>query len=247
MILIIFYFIYVSVIQKPHNKAQQPKKLTCIKLNNCISSASLETKQIKKTKKTIKKTPKHHTPKKTLKKHSPKHNVKKLPQKKVFLKKQKTKKEPPVKKKQLQQPPLEEKQPPTPMTTSKEKQQSTLTQPIVKKQQNITTSSSTTKTPLIPKRSYQKEYLDQHLNKIRELIAANIYYPRKARRRHIEGKVILRVILTQNGKIKQMEVVTSVSPTLSHAAKQVMIMIEDQLPHPKEEIDLTIPFIYQLH
>jgi protein TonB len=98
----------------------------------------------------------------------------------------------------------------------------------------------------IPQQTYTQSYIDKNIEKIRELIAQNIYYPRKARRRHIEGKVILRFRLTTDGVIKDVTVVSSEHDVLSYAAKQILILIEDKVPKPKEDITLTLPIIYKL-
>ncbi len=100
-------------------------------------------------------------------------------------------------------------------------------------------------TPVV-KKEYSKEYIDKNLAKIRELIQENIYYPRKARRRNIEGKVVLRFTITTAGTIQNVQVVSSAHNILTHAAKQVLIMIEDELPKPKEEIEITLPLTYTL-
>jgi len=99
----------------------------------------------------------------------------------------------------------------------------------------------------VKKENYQKTYIDKNLSKIRKLIEENIYYPRKARRKHIEGEVILKFCITKNGEIEKLNVVSSSSDILTHAAKQVIIMIENQLPKPKEDITITIPLNYRLH
>ncbi len=97
------------------------------------------------------------------------------------------------------------------------------------------------------KHTYIKDYIQDNIHKIKKLIEQNLYYPRKARRRHIEGKVILKVTISKNGKILHIDTISSDHDVLTHAAKQIFILIEDQIPKPKEKITLTVPISYKLH
>ena len=104
-----------------------------------------------------------------------------------------------------------------------------------------------TREELLKSIEYSQEYIDKNIAKIRELIAQNIYYPRKARRRHIEGEVVLQFSITTSGTITNVKVLSSNHDVLSYAAKQVLILIEEKVPKPKEKVTLTLPIEYKLY
>ena len=95
-------------------------------------------------------------------------------------------------------------------------------------------------------KSYTSRYISKNISIIRKLIAENLYYPRKARRRHIEGTVKVRFTLTQDGKISEMQIISNSPKILSKAAVTTLQDIEDLLPHPDEEITITLPIVYKI-
>ena len=93
---------------------------------------------------------------------------------------------------------------------------------------------------------YSIKYLSEHSNKIRELISKNLYYPRKARKRHLQGTVRIMFSLTASGKVNTIEVVSSNSRLLSNAAISTIRNIQDKIPTPSENITITVPIVYKL-
>lgn len=95
-------------------------------------------------------------------------------------------------------------------------------------------------------KSYTSRYISKNIDIIRKLIAENLYYPRKARRRHIEGTVKVRFTLTQGGRITEIQIISNSPKILSKAAVRTLQDIEDRLPHPDEDITITLPIVYKI-
>ncbi len=116
-----------------------------------------------------------------------------------------------------------------------------------KKAQQIKKCSVTTTKP--KQKIYTDKYRSQNINTIktiRKLIVKNLYYPRKARRRHIEGIVKIRFKLTQSGRITKIQILSNSPKILSKAAITTLEKIEKLLPHPNEDIIITLPIVYKL-
>lgn len=93
----------------------------------------------------------------------------------------------------------------------------------------------------------EEKYLQNHLQEIAQLIQENLYYPRRARKRGLEGKVIVRFHLSTQGKISALEVLSSSYDILGRAALKSIQNIILQLPKPAKNITLSIPIQYKLH
>ena len=233
IILLLFFFSYTTI-QKILEQHKKKETTLCIKLNNCIV------------------TPKNTSLQKSSLIKEPIKKIKnKKVQKKTFTKKKKLKK---TTKHILPTPkPKPKKITKTPKKTVKKQSLKT----TVKKQRRKTDHKESLHVNSLlqqkkikekqQEQSYKQIYIDKNLHKIRELIKENLYYPRKARRRHIEGKVILKVTISKQGTIKNIDIISSDHTILTHAAKQIFILIEDQIPKPKKEITLTVPISYKLH
>ena len=94
--------------------------------------------------------------------------------------------------------------------------------------------------------SHQVDYLTKNLLKIRELIQENLYYPRRARKRGIEGVVVIRFKLSSKAIVSDIEIVSSKKEVLSRAAIKTIESLSSKFPKPKEEITLKIPISYTL-
>lgn len=93
----------------------------------------------------------------------------------------------------------------------------------------------------------QKEYIDENVKKIIALIKENLYYPRRARKRGIQGEVQVRFTLSVMAKISNIEVLSSSSEILSRGAIQTINNLDNILPKPKQEITFIIPISYTLN
>ncbi len=90
-------------------------------------------------------------------------------------------------------------------------------------------------------------YIKAHISEIMALLRKNLYYPRMARKRGIEGKVLVRFELLQNGEIRNIEVVESERDILARAAVTTIERLEGKFPLPDETLVLNVPIMYQLN
>ena len=93
----------------------------------------------------------------------------------------------------------------------------------------------------------EKEYIDENIAKIIALLKENLYYPRRARKRGIQGEVLVRFTLSSKAEVSNIEVLFSSSEVLSRGAIQTINNVNNILPKPKQEITFNIPISYILH
>ncbi|MDQ7067100.1 MAG: energy transducer TonB [Sulfurimonas sp.] len=74
-----------------------------------------------------------------------------------------------------------------------------------------------------------------------------MYYPRRARKRGIEGEVLVRFTLSVEAKISDVEILSSSSEVLSRGALQTIKNIDYKLPKPKQKITFNVPISYKLY
>ena len=89
-------------------------------------------------------------------------------------------------------------------------------------------------------------YVKEHISEIMALLRKNLYYPRMARKRGIEGKVMVRFELMENGDIKNITIVEAGRDILARAAVTTIERLEGKFPLPKEVLILHVPIMYQL-
>jgi len=92
----------------------------------------------------------------------------------------------------------------------------------------------------------QKNYIDENLAKIRTLIKNNLYYPRRARKKHIVGDVIVKFTLSKNATISSIIIVRSEHKILSKSAIKTIENLSSSFPKPKEQLTLQVPINYSL-
>ena len=98
----------------------------------------------------------------------------------------------------------------------------------------------------IPQKTAEEIYVDENLKKIVTLLQENLYYPRRARRRGLEGDVVVKFKLSQNAVVSSIEVVSSQSDILSRGAIKTIENLSTIFPKPKEELLLKVPISYKL-
>ncbi len=96
-------------------------------------------------------------------------------------------------------------------------------------------------------KSKEKIYIEQNINKIASLIRENLYYPRRARKRGIEGTVVVKFFLHKDGSVSDTHVISSQSAILGRAALKTITKLSGEFPKPLEELTLTVPINYELH
>lgn len=94
---------------------------------------------------------------------------------------------------------------------------------------------------------YSDDYLALNKDSIYTLIKENLYYPLSARKRGIEGLVVLKFILTKRAEVCNVQVIESSSDILSNAAIKTIEELSKKFPSPKEDITITLPIEYKLN
>ena len=101
-------------------------------------------------------------------------------------------------------------------------------------------------TKTVQAKSLQQVYLNNHLTEITNLLQENLYYPRRARKRGIEGKVTMRFTLETNAEVSDIKIVASDKDILSRGAIRTLQSLSGKFPKPKEKLILTVPISYHL-
>jgi protein TonB len=94
--------------------------------------------------------------------------------------------------------------------------------------------------------SNEKVYMNENLKKIVALLQENLYYPRRARKRGVQGSVKVRFTLLVDGTIASVKVISSKSDILSRGALRTIENLSGEFPKPKESLTLTLPISYSL-
>ncbi len=89
-------------------------------------------------------------------------------------------------------------------------------------------------------------YVKAHIAEIMSLLRKNLYYPRMARKRGIEGKVMVRFELRTNGEIHNITIIEAERDILAAAAVTTIERLEEKFPLPDETLILHVPIMYQL-
>jgi protein TonB len=231
-------------------KALSKEKRVCIQLGK-VQTLSSAKPVVKESKKVVKKQEKKEV-KKSVPKVKKKEAVKKPIKKSVPLKKEPKKKKTqptPPKPKPLKQTP--------PKTETKQKEQ-------VVQEQVATSSKISEQKPKEIKEigmpakedcpmvccdttvSAQQEYKNNNLAKIAQLLKENLYYPRRARKRGIEGEVKVSFVIHKDAQLSDIKVLSSSSDILSRAAIKTLENLSGKFPKPSQELTLTVPIGYYL-
>lgn len=82
---------------------------------------------------------------------------------------------------------------------------------------------------------------------IRQIIQKNRSYPERARRRNIEGEVVVEFLFTARGEVRNLTLVqSSGSSTLDDYSLRLIEESKEQFPRPKESIKVKLPIGYRL-
>ena len=100
--------------------------------------------------------------------------------------------------------------------------------------------------PLTPESTPEEMYVQTHISEIMSLLRKNLYYPRMARKRHIQGKVMVRFELRTNGEIHNITIMEAGRDILGAAAVTTIERLEGKFPLPDETLILHVPIMYQL-
>jgi len=100
--------------------------------------------------------------------------------------------------------------------------------------------------PPTPESTPEERYIKEHISKIMALLRKNLYYPRMARKRHIQGKVMVSFELMPNGDIRNITIEEAKREILGRAAVTTIERLEGKFPLPSESLILHVPIMYQL-
>jgi protein TonB len=119
-------------------------------------------------------------------------------------------------------------------------------QTIIPKQIIQKTTPTKTETKEEKNAKLQQNYINENLLKIRTLIKNNLYYPRRARKKHIVGDVIVKFTLSKDATISSIVIIHSEHKILSKSAIRTIKNLSSSFPKPKEELTLQVPINYSL-
>ena len=91
----------------------------------------------------------------------------------------------------------------------------------------------------------QKKYIDNNLALIRTLINENIKYPSKARKLSIEGIVVVKFKISENGSVEDI-VVLEGHRFLQNATIEAIEEASKKFPKTNKSIEIQIPIVYKL-
>ncbi|MDD2896557.1 MAG: energy transducer TonB [Aliarcobacter sp.] len=91
----------------------------------------------------------------------------------------------------------------------------------------------------------KKDYLDKHLAQIRNLINENVKYPMKARKLSIEGVVVARFKILENGSVENIEIING-HKFLQNATIEAIQEASKNFPKTNKSIEIQIPIEYKL-
>ena len=94
-------------------------------------------------------------------------------------------------------------------------------------------------------KSYEKEFLDEHLQKIVQLIQKNVIYPKRARKLNIQGKVFVLFKILTNGEIEELKAISGHRLLIKSAIKAIE-EASKEFPKVEKEITIKVPIQYTL-
>jgi TonB family protein len=102
-----------------------------------------------------------------------------------------------------------------------------------------------------PNKSYsESEEIPQFQGDLMGTLSSNLIYPKSAKAKGIEGKVILALTINDKGKIADIKVVNSVEESLDREAVRVARLLEDWKPASKDgkaiDSDVMLPIKFKL-
>ncbi|UCN01003.1 TonB family protein [Sulfurimonas sp. SWIR-19] len=226
----------------------EEEKRVCVNLR-CVKQQTEEThKKQKERKKVIsekkaKKIPQHKKvipPKKQKTQEKPKKIKKKIPLKKEIKKKKETIKETKTEEKTKPEKRIEK-----PSEEKPEKKVEEVVKNMPVAEENLRREKSIKKSA--EKKVSEKEaYLQENLAQIAQLIKENLYYPRMARKRGIQGSVTVRFMLLKDATVVQITTISSSSGILTRAAIKTIAELSGKFPKPKTDMMLSVPIRYSL-
>ncbi|MBD3800200.1 MAG: energy transducer TonB [Campylobacterales bacterium] len=95
-------------------------------------------------------------------------------------------------------------------------------------------------------RQSSEGYMNEHLAIIAQLLERHLYYPRMARKRHIEGEVIASFRVEPDGSVHDVTIQQHAREILDRAAIRTITSLSGHLPHPRHALTLNVPIRFVL-
>ena len=93
----------------------------------------------------------------------------------------------------------------------------------------------------------EKQYMQDNIALINALIKQNLYYPRIAKKRGMQGKVMVFFTLNTKGEVMDIKALGEIASILRKAAIKTVEKAAQSFPQPKEVLALQIPITYKLN
>lgn len=91
----------------------------------------------------------------------------------------------------------------------------------------------------------KKDYLDKHLAQIRNLINQNVKYPNRARKLSIQGVVLVRFKILENGNVEDITILNG-HKFLQEATIEAIMEASKKFPKVNSTIEIQIPIEYKI-
>ncbi|WP_345987391.1 TonB family protein [Sulfurimonas sp. HSL1-2] len=91
-----------------------------------------------------------------------------------------------------------------------------------------------------------ESYMNEHLAIIAQLLQRHLYYPRMARKRHIEGEVVASFRVEPDGSVHDVTIQKHAREILDRAAIRTITSLSGRLPHPRHALTLNVPIRFVL-
>ncbi|WP_345993539.1 TonB family protein [Sulfurimonas sp. HSL-1716] len=239
-----------AVLMYNYASSQREKRRVAVDLSRCVMNCECgcmpkAEEKIKQTPPKPKEPPKKKIEKK-IKKKIEKKTVKKVAKKepkKVLVKKTPEKPIEKEVKKIVETKEVVEKTPPPAASTSVEEEAPQEKVPVEKED----TAKQEEQKLQERKRTLQKRYINENLQKIVQMLKDNLYYPTRARKRGIEGDVVVKFTLLKNSEIKDVTIIKHSHDILDSSAVKTIENLQGKLPAPSEEMVLEVPINYRLN
>ena len=145
---------------------------------------------------------------------------------------------------------------PTPIKKKIEKpkkeniQKKVVKEPIIEKNQNFPEPKQNTlveekQLNTKPQIDEKKEYLDKNLALIRSLINENVKYPSKAKKLSIEGIVVVKFKILEDGSVQNIEIIEG-HALLRSSTIEAIEEASKSFPKSEMSIEIQIPIEYKL-
>lgn len=95
------------------------------------------------------------------------------------------------------------------------------------------------------KKTYEQDFLNEHLKQIVVLIQKNIKYPKRAKRLNIQGKVLIRFKILTNGEIREIKSISG-HTLLIKSSLEAIEKASKSFPKVKKDIVIKVPIQYTL-